>query len=239
METFLPLFFVLALATVHVQTNMKCKLNDSANFHFSVSSRRNATGHRLVAVSIGHSVEYGSSSNNQEQVTVDVEHGTVWCDGTEELKTIAEASAAPVRFRHPDYELFLGIGYYKMHPKAETWDQARVNCNKEGAHLLIVNSEEEFGVVKQLFARKPKIEGATWNDWIYVGFSDRAVEGQYVTVLGEPLSSTGYVKWHGGQPDNAAWNTEPDQDCGGMHTGGTMQDLPCLGKTAYICEQEI
>jgi len=51
----------------------------------------------------------------------------------------------------------------------------------------------------------------------------------------KPLSSTGFTQWAGGQPDDAGGN----EDCGSVHRSGTLNDLICSKKHAFICEQEL
>ena len=41
------------------------------------------------------------------------------------------------------YNLVDGIGYYKVHVDKKNWNSAVRICEEEGAHLLIVDSDEE------------------------------------------------------------------------------------------------
>ena len=78
------------------------------------------------------------------------------------------------------YELYPGIGYYKLHTNSVAWEEAREICESEGAHLAIINSDEEAAAIRKLISKYPNT-----GDWIYIGFHDQYVEGQYVTVLGK------------------------------------------------------
>nr|CAD7438672.1 unnamed protein product [Timema bartmani] len=80
----------------------------------------------------------------------------------------------------PGYELFPGLGYYKLHQEHTTWEEARRTCLKEGAHLLIVNSETEaLRVVKVTYDRFPNL-----GDLIYIGINDLHTEGHFISVFG-------------------------------------------------------
>lgn len=45
-----------------------------------------------------------------------------------------------------DYVHMPGIGSYKLHTVAKSWNNARKICKEEGAHLAIINSREEEAV---------------------------------------------------------------------------------------------
>jgi hypothetical protein len=77
------------------------------------------------------------------------------------------------------------VGYYKFHTTPKTWDEARLTCQQEGAHLVVINSEAESKVLQSLFAGVKKVEGVSNNDYAFVGFHDRFVEGEYLTVFGK------------------------------------------------------
>jgi hypothetical protein len=94
--------------------------------------------------------------------------------------TVSLFAAPPLR-AGPGYELHRGVGYYKIHTELKTWQEARQICAQEGAHLAIVNSEEESQVLQSLFvpvAAKLKVA------WAFIGFHDLYNEGQYLTIFG-------------------------------------------------------
>jgi cytolysin (calcineurin-like family phosphatase) len=94
---------------------------------------------------------------------------------------LAPAPSGPTA---PGYELTPGLGYYKFHTVAKTWDGARRTCDQEGAHLAVINSEAELNVLTDLFSSVPKLRGVAYNQYAYIGFHDRFSEGEYLTVLG-------------------------------------------------------
>lgn len=88
-------------------------------------------------------------------------------------------------FVPPGYELSDGVGYYKFHKTGKTWDEARKICKEEGGYLVIINSEEESKVVQNFFASEPNIPGVNHNNFAFIGFHDRFVDGEYLTVAGK------------------------------------------------------
>jgi hypothetical protein len=55
--------------------------------------------------------------------------------------------------------------------------EARDICEREGAHLAIINSEAEAKFVSSLWNFK--------SDWAYIGTHDLYEEGKYVTIHSE------------------------------------------------------
>ena len=59
-----------------------------------------------------------------------------------------------------------------------------------------------------------------------LGLHDFFHEGEWLTILGEPLTETGYAewttKWYGPQPDNYQ-----GQNCGALVIHGGMDDVFC------------
>jgi hypothetical protein len=81
------------------------------------------------------------------------------------------------------------VGYYKFHTTAKTWDEARQICQQEGGYLVVINSEAESKVLQSLFDGVKKLEGVNNNDYAFVGFHDRFVENEYLTVFGKTVPS--------------------------------------------------
>jgi hypothetical protein len=73
------------------------------------------------------------------------------------------------------------VGYYKLHSEPKTWQEARKICAQEGAHLAILNSEEESKVLQSMFA---PVAARLRVEWAFVGFHDLYAEGQYLTIFG-------------------------------------------------------
>jgi hypothetical protein len=78
------------------------------------------------------------------------------------------------------------LGYYKVHGEPRNWQDARKICAQEGAHLAIINSEEESKAVQSMLA--PVADKAK-TVWAFIGFHDLYTEGQYLTIFGKLVSS--------------------------------------------------
>ncbi|XP_021923416.1 hemolymph lipopolysaccharide-binding protein-like isoform X2 [Zootermopsis nevadensis] len=228
------LLFLLLLFPVwgSPSPDMQCSLPRSASMSLTITSRRNQTGHRFAQIRLDHGAQKDSPNEAETGAwEVDMDHSTVICDGIESVNIVATVTG-------PDYELFPGMGYYKLHTTPRTWNEALRTCAVEGAHLAIVNSESEARFLQLLFSRHPKITGGNHNDYAYLGVHDMFSEGQFTTIFGDPLNNTGYMKWVGGQPDNGG--AEPGSDCLSLYRAqANFNDLPCNWKLAAFCEQEV
>ncbi|XP_067002284.2 hemolymph lipopolysaccharide-binding protein [Anabrus simplex] len=223
------------LLSVCLAATLANQCDRSADVSFSVSSRKNLTGHRLITAEV----------RSEEAVTLAVDQLKEKCGTTSAVILRASAisndsstlpiipSALGPRGSSPpaDYEFFDGLGYYKFHTDPVTWLDAVIICAKEGGHLLVLNSEREADVVRKFFARKPDIFGADYTDYLQIGFHDLYHEGQYTTITGETLSSSGYTRWASGQP-----NANRNQNCATINTRAELFDDVCNWRMAYICE---
>ncbi|XP_063245056.1 hemolymph lipopolysaccharide-binding protein-like [Bacillus rossius redtenbacheri] len=218
--------------------HQSCEAARESQVAFAVSSRRNLTGHWLTQVQLLHGQDSDDGVFNEEARPWDIHvaQSTAVCEG-QEVVNITVTLSSPPRRPSPSYELFPGVGYYKFHTTPSTWSSAREVCAAEGGHLAIVNSQAEENVLKQLFAEHTSLAGVTNNDFAFLGFHDRYTEGEYVTIFGKPLSTTGFVHWGVPQPDNSGG--DPGEDCGSVHRSGVLNDITCDWKLAFVCEQEL
>ena len=76
----------------------------------------------------------------------------------------------------PGYELFPGLGYYKYHSDRRNWQQAVDTCDKEGTHLMILNSKAE--VLDSMMEKRKAGDQFHW-----VGIHDHYAEGRFITIL--------------------------------------------------------
>ncbi|KAJ8665119.1 hypothetical protein QAD02_006781 [Eretmocerus hayati] len=137
-----------------------------------------------------------------------------------------------------DYCYISNVGLYKLHKDLKTWNNARETCNDEGARLAIINSEEEANELTKMFQQSGLLElGGRPSDGVLIGFHDLYNEGQFVTILGEPLEEAGYNKWSKlwpGVPDNI--DNNQTQNCGALARDGGLDDVLCTVKLGFICE---
>ncbi|XP_069694814.1 hemolymph lipopolysaccharide-binding protein-like [Periplaneta americana] len=167
----------------------QCFSSGSSSLKFSLSSSRNSTGHWIAQVKLGH----GAGLKEIGPWEVDVDHSIMKCEGQDSAFLVATITGPGNKFipsASLGYNLVAGLGYYKFHTDRKTWHEAQKICEKEGAHLAVINSEHEAKVLTNMGDFT----------WAYVGFHDIYVEGQYVTIFNQSLSDAGYAKWHSGEP---------------------------------------
>ena len=70
-----------------------------------------------------------------------------------------------------------GHGYYKYHTTPKEWNDARLVCRNEGAHLVVLNSKVEAKFIASLPDNN--------YDWALIGMHDLYKEGQWVTIFGK------------------------------------------------------
>ncbi|PSN29010.1 Hemolymph lipopolysaccharide-binding protein [Blattella germanica] len=221
---FYVLYWCLGISTAFSYNS----LDGSSPFKISISSRNNATGHSIAQVQLLHE----GASEYLGSWDVDVEHRTSSNGDSEPVLIVATVTAPP---RKPfGYELKPGLGYYKMHTKGEGWHAARDVCYEEGGHLLIINSEREVAVARNLLRKHPKLYDDWRNSWTYVGISDEIKEGDFRTIFGETLNSTGYTMWGPNEPGEGT-----SGNCGCVGRRGDLADTDCENHLAYICEQPL
>ncbi|XP_046600595.1 hemolymph lipopolysaccharide-binding protein-like [Neodiprion lecontei] len=132
--------------------------------------------------------------------------------------------------RRDDYTYFPGIGGYKLHSKAVSWNQARFICEEEGGHLAIINSwAERDAVVTVLKATNPH------PDYVSLGFHDLCREGHHITIHEETLANAGFDEWAKGEPNNKYGS----ENCGSLHSSGGLNDHRCEESLPFMCEHPI
>ena len=108
---------------------------------------------------------------------------------------------------------------------AMTWTNAKKYCIAQGGHLATISNATENQFVFNLGGQQ-----STW-----IGLTDEAVEGTFVSVTGEPVT---YFNWNPGQPDNN-FGGQPENYVdfypGG---GGTWNDARAALTVPFVCEFE-
>ncbi|XP_023709454.1 hemolymph lipopolysaccharide-binding protein [Cryptotermes secundus] len=223
------------LLSVCASEGGKCIETRSSSMKFSILSHRNKTGHWIAQVGLQHG---GNEADKGPSWEVDLEHTVTSCDSHDSIDIKATLTAPP-DLPTPGYELFPLMGYYKFHPIGLTWRDALRVCAQEGAHLAVINSQEEANLIKSLYDLHPKVQNSADNNNAFLGYHDFYIEGQFETIFGQSLNTTGYKNFTPGQPNNAPVGTDPEQDCGGVTRAGLLNDLPCNSRYAFFCEMEL
>lgn len=125
-----------------------------------------------------------------------------------------------------------------------SWAEAEADCEDDGAgtHLLVIDNQGENNAITEFLAGS---NGLGAIDDIWIGITDRAQEGHFLTVTGTPVctctddqctscAGPGYTSWNMGEPNNA----DGEEDCGEMLDDGTgpWNDRECGDDNDYICE---
>ncbi|KAK7874177.1 hypothetical protein R5R35_006223 [Gryllus longicercus] len=191
-----------------------------------VSSSRNATGHWTVAIALQRQ-HAAPRPGNPDALQLEVQPTTTRCNGARTHALNVALQGQPLVGL--GYEQVEGFGFYKVHRKAVIWESAREVCEKEGSHLVILNSEGEAAAITRLMKRH-KVTDTN----VFAGFHDKAEEGNHITVFGDDLENTGFTQWNPGQPDNRG----NEEDCGAINSStGKLNDVSCTKlASSYICE---
>ena len=112
---------------------------------------------------------------------------------------------------------------YRYCTFARTWDDARANCQSQGADLVIIDGPGENAWLLAAMAEHGGVRD------VWQGLSDTAVEGVFVTVAGNPPAWTLFAP---GEPNDWGGN----EDCVELYGDGTWNDLPCSAKMPFVCE---
>jgi hypothetical protein len=110
-------------------------------------------------------------------------------------------------------------GYYRVISAGASWTNAQAACKAHvpgSTHLIVLSTAAEVTYAASQ---------AGTQAWI--GLSDIATEGQFVTVTAE----TGQTPWSAGEPNNAG-----NEDCAIVKSNGQLDDRPCGTGYRYICE---
>ncbi|KAL0840834.1 hypothetical protein ABMA28_014641 [Loxostege sticticalis] len=133
----------------------------------------------------------------------------------------------------PEYVFNLKTGScYKTSKQRLSWEEAYTSCATDGAHLAVINSQQEAEVLNDI--RRKTFEKET----VHVGI--RSWNREWITVQGQSLEEAGYSKWHKGEPNNDGGV----ENCGSMYENvkdlddGVLNDVPCDGPRHFICEIE-
>ncbi|XP_014472640.1 PREDICTED: hemolymph lipopolysaccharide-binding protein-like [Dinoponera quadriceps] len=128
-----------------------------------------------------------------------------------------------------DYLITPGIGAHKLYIRKLPWNRARRICVQEGGHLAIINSNSEEKLLLRILEEN-KI-GTAW-----LGVHDLYEEGDWNTILDEPMESSGYAKWTTKFDEQQPNNYGGKQHCGLLLKEGGMNDAECTDGVAFICE---
>ncbi|KAJ9577306.1 hypothetical protein L9F63_006145 [Diploptera punctata] len=125
------------------------------------------------------------------------------------------------------YVLYPGFGFYKHYKNIKTWAEAWKQCDNDGSHLVIINSEAEAQVIRQLLI------GVNPQHYVYIGYHKHYTPDIYLTIHGKRLDKTGYYKWAPGKP-----SSDVNHKCGAVFPSALLVNKDCTGQWGFICEHE-
>ncbi|KAJ8725866.1 hypothetical protein PYW08_004049 [Mythimna loreyi] len=140
-----------------------------------------------------------------------------------------------------DYKYYSSVGgCYKIPRLPYTWSQAYSECQAEGAHLLVLNSEAEHDAVFNLTNTEEKVEGSKAHYFFFAGFrADKPVGNAtavFKTIFNQTLEEAGYAVWSDNEPNNALGR----EYCGSVFKNdGKLNDVDCTHEFGFICEKEL
>ena len=109
---------------------------------------------------------------------------------------------------------FNGHYYYRSNSQA-SWTNAKIACENAGGYLAVITSAGENKLIHE------NISSDSW-----IGFSDEATEGTWVSVTGETVS---YTNWGSGEPNSSGDGCQ-------IKTSGSWDDTGINNSKYYILE---
>ncbi|XP_049768658.1 uncharacterized protein LOC126106425 [Schistocerca cancellata] len=128
----------------------------------------------------------------------------------------------------PDtYTWFSEAGrFYRVHREKKAHAQAAEACRSENATLAVTDTwSRGLALVRQLEVN---------NGYYLIGFTDEAVEGDFVTETGRHLRDMEFQVWGVNEPSNLGQG-KPEH-CLALSGFGTYNDVRCDLELPFICE---
>ncbi|XP_049768986.1 uncharacterized protein LOC126106664 [Schistocerca cancellata] len=116
--------------------------------------------------------------------------------------------------------------FYKVHTELRAHEAAASACRSENATLAVADTSRRAEAVLSLL--QPKIQ-------LYLmGFTDKAVEGDFITETGRHLKDMEFQVWKAGEPKNKT--REDSEDCLALSDRGFYDDVRCDLELPFVCE---
>ncbi|KAF3698359.1 Asialoglycoprotein receptor 1 [Channa argus] len=124
-----------------------------------------------------------------------------------------------------NWDLF-GSSCYYFSSLSLSWNRSKDWCEKEGSHLVILTTNEEWDFVTHHTMPNP----------FWVGLTDGR------TGRWEWVNQTPYImerrRWMPGQPDSwTGHGLQGNEDCAQLHSSGRLNDMHCSKQLRYICQK--
>uniref|UniRef100_A0A8C5JZ09 C-type lectin domain family 4, member e n=1 Tax=Jaculus jaculus TaxID=51337 RepID=A0A8C5JZ09_JACJA len=146
-------------------------------------------------------------------------------ENVKELSCDSDLSGSVKNCCPPHWEHFQSSCYF-FSTTTMSWASSSRNCSGMGAHLVVINSQEEQ---EFLFHTKPRKRE------FYIGLTDQMIEGQWQWVDGTPFTES-LSFWDAGEPNNIVMV----EDCATIRDSSNSRknwnDVPCFFNMFRICE---
>ncbi|XP_075992907.1 secretory phospholipase A2 receptor-like [Anticarsia gemmatalis] len=119
---------------------------------------------------------------------------------------------------------------YKAHEAPANFSDASFVCSGEGGHLVIINSEAEAGVIRDIFNKHQVLR---LHGLAYVGYQTWGSLSEMKTIHGETLKQAGYDKFYFYSPAKLAGT---EQFCGAANHQAVFSYMECNYLKPFICE---
>lgn len=127
----------------------------------------------------------------------------------------------------PNKQIVYKDHIYSLYNDVMTWNEAKIQCENMGGHLVTVTSEEEQSVIEELVKD-------SFCSWYFMGASNTENGVDYKWVTGESFD---YTNWKNGSPDNVNENyLMATRNLNGGWQDTTVDGYSCL--VGFICEVE-
>lgn len=108
---------------------------------------------------------------------------------------------------------------------SQTWANAKTTCSGTNTHLAFPDTQAELTALRGAIPVDPS------SNYFWIGLTDAATEGTWLTVLGAPAP---YLNWGASQPNGGT----SDNCVFGRSNGDDMFDWNCGSSYPFACECE-
>lgn len=116
----------------------------------------------------------------------------------------------------------VGQKYYVSDGLKGTFEKAQRFCSDAGAKIVLPRSEDENKVLTSL-------QAALESTYVYVGATDRQIEGRFVDMNAQPLT---FTNWRENEPNDH----KGAEDCTVIDKSGVWNDINCSSEWHVVCE---
>ncbi len=116
--------------------------------------------------------------------------------------------------------------------QSQAWTAAKQTCITDGTHLAFPVDAAELTALRGAITVDPT------SNYFWLGLTDAAREGTWLTVLGDPAP---YLPWAMGQPNNGmgpGGSGQPENCALATPANGTIYDWLCGTPYPFACECE-